>query len=168
MAAEQPRLDELLGWLGVEQRLVRERSETGAASFRWQRVAGVKPLCEFITADLSEPEMGTVSWQWLRSGRLEVVVDSPVPGKLLVRQFNDGGWVVRGPVADIEVKRDVSGLFIEVPIASQKSKLLIERERWPVGLGVAISFVGVLSVFVVHAGTALCLFGPTGSAWRRR
>ncbi len=147
MAAEQPRLDEVLGWLGVEQRLVRERSETGPARFRWQRVAEVKPLCEFIAADSSEQEMGTVSWQWLWSGRLEVVVDSPVPGKLLVRQFNDGGWVARGEVADVKAERDESELFIEVSIEGGKSRLLIERASWPTRLGGAISGLGFL-VFV--------------------
>jgi len=151
LAAEQPQLDEVLGWLGVERRLVRARSETGPASFRWQQVAQVKPLCEFMAADSSAQRTGSVSWQWLKSGRLEVVVDSPVPGKLLVRQFNDGGWVVRGEVADIKAARDDSGLFIEVTILAGKSRLLVERASWPLRLGAAISFFGFLVVVVLVA-----------------
>ena len=160
LAAEQPELDKVLGWLGVERRLVRERNAEGPASFRWQSIADVKLLCEFIpsnSSNLSDLKRVSVRWQWLKSGGLEIEVDSPVSGKLLVRQFNDGGWVARGGMNHssstsealaFQVKRDASSLFVEVPIAAGASKLLLERRTWSVWLGTAISVFALLIIAV--------------------
>jgi hypothetical protein len=147
LSANQPELDVMLAWLGVERRLVRNRTDGVQASFSWQPIADSKQLCELRFAEPSQAQAATVSWQWVRCGQLEIVVNSPSNGRLLVRQFNDGGWKV---VADREssqmdqLTRDSSGLFIECAVASGKSKLVLERIQWPLQLGLAISLASLL------------------------
>ena len=156
MSASQPQLDEVLAWLGVEKRLVRERWESGQVDFYWQSIANSRPMCEFFadseTFGTSASDAANVSWQWLKAGRLEIVIDSEVAGQLLVRQFNDGGWQVE-PSSELDqglaIGSDASGLFVEISVPAGRHQLSLVRNPWPLRTGAAISFVTLLSCVAV-------------------
>lgn len=150
LSASQPELDAILAWLGVERRLVRERTNGERASFTWQSVPGPKQLCELRFDDPVYAQNALVTWQWVQSGQLEIAIDCPTKCQLLVRQFNDEGWQV---VSDREtpprLARDSSDLFIECTVESGQSKLLLKRILWPQRIGVAISLVSLLFAIVL-------------------
>jgi hypothetical protein len=150
LSVVQPELDVMLKWLGVEKRLVRTRNRGERASFSWQPISDAKRLCELRCTEPSPSQGATVSWQWRRSGELEIDIDSPSSCRLLVRQFNDGGWRAvsdREAAQSPQLKRDSSGLFVECDIAAGKSKLMLQRIHRPLQLGMAISLASLLCAF---------------------
>lgn len=148
LTERQPSLDVALAWLGVEQRLVRERDAQGRATFHWHRILCTKALCEFKSADENADE-AVVSWQWMRAGKLAMTVDCEANGRLLVRQFNDDGWQIdrageANGAGELQVERDASGLFVAIELPPGRHELMLVRKSWPLRVGLAISFVSAL------------------------
>lgn len=150
LSAIQPELDSVLAWLGVEKRLVRATEKDQQASFSWRPVPGSKPLVELRFEDPANSQIAAVRWQWIRCGQLEVEIDSPAKGRLLVRQFNDDGWqIVTDRDSTLQLNRDHSGLFIECAVESGKSRLVLQRNERPVRLGLSITGVSLLLALAV-------------------
>lgn len=147
LAAVQPELDAVLGWLGVEKRLVRVRESGKRASFHWQTVPESKPLCELQFAEQINAKAATVNWKWIRCGQLEIEVDSPAQCQLLVRQLNDDGWeVVAHQRTMPQLTRDSSGLFLEFAIEAGRTKLVLQRSEWARRIGLIASILSLVIV----------------------
>ncbi len=146
LSTNQPELDAVLAWLGVERRLVRTPAVDKPASFDWQYVPGPSQLCELYFDEPADGQDAGVKWQWFGCGQLKIEIDSPHKCQLLVRQFNDDGWqVVTNRQDSLPLTRDSSGLFIKCDVDSGKSQLTLERVQWLRQLGVTIS---VATVFI--------------------
>ncbi len=157
LSSTQPELDHALAWLGVEKRLVRSIDAHGVAMFGWQPVPACKQLCELICPTPADATNAKLRWHWVRCGQLEIEIDSPAEGHLIVRQFNDDGWRVLsdGPSTPA-LARDRSGLFVDLPIESGKSRLRLERIQWPRQLGWTISGASLIFTLIAcgHANFA--------------
>lgn len=145
LSVSQPKLDVVLAWLGVEQRLVRSRVSGARASFSWHSVPSPKQLCELSFDDPALSQTATVTWQWVATGQLDIQIDSPVNCRLVVRQFNDGGWELVSDREDsLRLTRDRSDLFIECALDAGKHKVTLKRSTRPQLLGVQISLAALL------------------------
>lgn len=112
LAVDQPELDRQLALLGVTHRLAfaPKGDEDAAMVPSWQTVPDSRPLCQMIplvdaaTVDSEsgkavEGELGRAEivsgppqWEWINAGQLNVNINSAGASKLLIRQYNDGGW----------------------------------------------------------------------------
>lgn len=96
--ATQPEVDQTLAALGVTHRLVLVQD----GEFRWQAVRQPQPLCEWAVADQSQ-STASLQWKWLAEDHLQISGTAPPATRLLIRQYNDGGWRAyhrRQPEAD--------------------------------------------------------------------
>lgn len=115
LRSDNPRLDEALAWLGVEQRLVRD------GGLRWQAIPAVRPWVEWLAeTDASgrrEPVKGqsadsaaaaiepvesidvrrtaSVELERQAADALALNVSASEPGRLVVRLLQDGGWTAK-------------------------------------------------------------------------
>lgn len=127
----QPSLDSILGELGVTHRLARVGKST-PTRYAWQRVASPKPMCELLLLDGSPG--ATVSFGWTSSRQLvvEVPPESSPPNQLIVRQYNDGGWIVQaklknGEQTELDIDSTPS-LFVSVSLPSDVLSITLRRK----------------------------------------
>jgi hypothetical protein len=121
LQAEQPKLDSVLRSLGVTERLIRSRT----GRLEWKTVDGAGPLCEFVPDGSLTSH--SCSWKWLNSDELQVEIDVPQNGTLLVRQFNDGGWSVRSSTA-AKIEIAANELFIVCSLTAGRHRLVLARK----------------------------------------
>ncbi|MCA9130528.1 MAG: hypothetical protein KDB22_25745 [Planctomycetales bacterium] len=159
MTVNQPELDAVLRQLGVTHRLVRlhrdrtndqvvsepsNRAGDGKVafddslgnSFAWQAIPGSRELCEWLATDnqqsAGDQAFGQLAWQWNSSCELALSVRSSQSGAVLVRQFNDGGWVASlasdGGNQQLALSAPNS-LFIEIAVPAGEWTVVLKR-KW--------------------------------------
>ncbi len=136
LTVDQPQLDQVLRELGVTHRLVRQREPNLPAKFQWQAIANPQPLCQLLSDNSGQQQQqleATIQWQWIDSDTLEIHVDSSQlvrdrPNELLIRQFNDGGWIAREGTG-IELTIAPSQLFLVVRLTGDETHLRLTR-KW--------------------------------------
>ncbi len=149
----QPGLDSALAWLGVEERLVRQRHEDQRATFTWHPVPLPRPLCEVFTdkPNSTFPTAGILTtgeavpevaqWKWLSSSQLQIDLERTGSATLLIRQFNDGGWIAKSATGPLDVGSSMGGLFITIDAPVGSKTIILQRATWPVISGAIISLL---------------------------
>jgi hypothetical protein len=149
LATRQPALDATLAELGVTHRLAFEEADRGDSAapgqLKFVSIPTSKPLCEvFVESDAADSvasatQTAAVQWNWIRNDCLEIQFEKEIrrAAKLIVRQFNDGGWKahsVDGPTdsktTEVELKlNNPPSPFIEVDLPAGCRGLTLKR-RW--------------------------------------
>lgn len=135
LSENQPELDQVLSQLGVTHRLVRRRSDDAPAEFLWHPVQGALPLCRCMPLEKDTAEWTCpVDWRWINSSELEVTVASSGPSRLIVGQFNDGGWIATRWAEDSESRpvllSSFDHLFLAARIPAGRWKISFRRKRF--------------------------------------
>ncbi len=129
LSTRQPELDRVLRELGVTHRLVRQRSANVATQFSWQPIADPVPMCELqLDGTAADPSDDVVNWHWHQCDVLEVQLPKPQAGQLLIRQWNDGGWLAHA--ADGQpLPIDSSQRLLVVSLKDNVSRVRLTR-KW--------------------------------------
>ncbi len=154
LAENQPELDRRLADLGVHYRLARSTNGTvGRSRFDWHPVSEPRPLCECVdrqgrTVNTSTAEI--LNWRWTSTDDLQLSVRCGDGALVLIRQFNDGGWVAElaktKPLA-IQSMGDPEWICIELPQGDHRIK--VYRSRWPQIVGGLLSFGAAIPLLFV-------------------
>ncbi|MCR9295004.1 MAG: hypothetical protein NXI32_19985 [bacterium] len=147
MQPEQPNVDELLAQLGVTHRLVASTTAE-PREFFWKPVTGPRPLCELFYELGREPEEPSqTTWNWLSSSELLIeispavshlestdianAVRSTAEKRLLIRQWNDGGWQAvaldDGRRQPLSINRAPTA-FVEIELTPTSRRVLLTRK----------------------------------------
>ncbi|MBX3423788.1 MAG: hypothetical protein KF752_19705 [Pirellulaceae bacterium] len=128
LSIDQPEVDAVLAELGIHQRLVRKDS----SGFVWRDIPATRPLCEYIPTEALPTNQAfdtatPITWQWLDSSRLQVQVRQSQTGTLLIRQFNDGQWIIRCQTVELPVAIP-NELFLQVALPAGQHELVLARQ----------------------------------------
>ncbi|MFN3190513.1 MAG: hypothetical protein ACE361_08320 [Aureliella sp.] len=148
LRSKQDGLDFFLATLGVDARLVAiapaQADSRRLAKTDWQTVPGTKPLVECfplpetVLADQQEEQMSgpqaprILSAVWMSQSTLNVLTECSADYRLLVRQFNDGGWHIssNGPDGPVSLEPLATpSVFLEIQIPAKTDRIVISR-RW--------------------------------------
>ncbi len=125
---QQPELDQMLASLGVTHRLAAD-SLWEAPALTWETIDNPQALCQYI-----EPNSHAfLKWQWHKESCLIINTSAEsAPRRLLLRQFNDGGWAIRAVVAGRWQSVDYNQPptpFLEFDLPAGASRVEIKR-KW--------------------------------------
>ncbi|MEM8734303.1 MAG: hypothetical protein AAGG44_08775, partial [Planctomycetota bacterium] len=145
----QNELDSYLATLGVQYRLVASEEEARASgrerNAAWKAIPGAKPLCECLplpgtdtgsparVSDPATPSPSIRSYEWTRADQLMMETECPSACRLLIRQFNDGGWEIVGKTRDLQAIQleplITPSIFLEVDLPKGTTTIQISR-KW--------------------------------------
>ena len=121
LCVDQPGLDEVLSYLGINRRLIRESGD-----YQWieLELQSGRSLCEIIpsrpgpaSAEKSVHADQFVSWNWTSNSALTIRVTAIRDCTLLVRQLNDRGWNVHCTTIS-QLKPTDGELFVALPLTA--------------------------------------------------
>lgn len=144
---DQPSLDSALAFLGVTERLVREHSANGFATFNWQTVPNAKPACEVLDLSGKPLSNAKLSFHWQKSGELRVQCELSEPGIIVVRQWNDRRWLAIESTQDGDLPlklQSFSTIFVAWKAEAGSRDFLLRRPIWPTQFGGLISALTAL------------------------
>jgi hypothetical protein len=126
LSSNQPDVDRVLRYLGIQQRLV-YKDDTG---YQWKAVENAQPECELISVQSRDPlpeTVGDLSWHWMDCASLKIQIDCSANSLLVVRQFDDGGWVAHSTDAAAPIKPLDNRLFVTLELAAGKQTIHLRR-----------------------------------------
>jgi hypothetical protein len=124
LASYQPNLDIVLAQLGVNER----RVVNGLSSAMLQPIAAAAPFCELTHGSVGGVEEAGIQWAWRTSSELRIVVHGSLPKRLIVRQYNDGGWICRTNHGN-SIEPKTNRLFVEVELPAGETEFYLRR-KW--------------------------------------
>ncbi|MEM7476971.1 MAG: hypothetical protein AAF483_18455 [Planctomycetota bacterium] len=128
MQPEQFELDAVLASLAVTHRLVIDSQES-EVSYRWHEIEEPSALCELWTIDGTARIDLPLEFEWQSESCLVLNGSAPARSKLVVRQFNDGGWTVDQEQLSVNPVLESPSLFIEFEIPAGQFNVQIHR-KW--------------------------------------
>ncbi len=127
-----PQFETVLAELGITHRLVYVWVDRLLTS-EWQPVPDPKPFCELRIPPGNETGPAApgsaVQWQWLNSTTLLVHATCSAESGLVVRQLNDGGWLIDSANENDNLHPLENALFIQVVLPPGEHYLRFQR-KW--------------------------------------
>jgi hypothetical protein len=126
MSSTQPELDWVLAHLGITHRLI----FTSQHQYQWKPISHARELCELVrstpnNSSTPAPE-SSVRWQWQNCQTLEVDVQLETSATLIIRQYNDGKWIVHC-TRDKIVNLRSGELFLVMDLPAGEYRLIVSR-----------------------------------------
>lgn len=165
----QPELDQVLAWLGVQRRLVRHpASADRPAQFHWHAVADARPQFDLQVVAPQSPPPSLQRAAWRTASVFEAQVLCSNTCRLVVRQFDDGGWRLNSPAEGSHPAARISSspgdLFLTVTLDAGQHHLRIDRDPAPIRNGALVSILSAVGLCLAAA----CSIQRKGSNWANR